>query len=235
MKKTILLAIFCVLASLAGNAAGQFDPGLVDDSFEDPSSYHVLGDYGVGYWKGDPATIVTAQDGITPIDGDRMLQFLNIGHGSSNDIWQLVDMTPFSSLLSSGDIVGTLSAKFNRVAGDAQTDTAFRVSIQAYSGQPTNFPTGMLAEGKQYIYSDSNIGTWELATADLQLPAKTTFIAVGLRIKSDISDDLEFDGHYADAVSLTVTPEPATLSLLAIGGLALLRRKKQFSAKGAKQ
>ena len=225
-KSNFLISVLSVVLGFAGTAVGDIDPGLVDASFEDPASYHTSGDYGVGYWKGDPATIVQSQDGITPLDGNSMLQFLDIDHGQLNNIWQLVDITPYASIIADGQQTAEVTASFNRIAGDATTHWGFQLALYAYDGDPSEFPGIPLVTEYTHLNSDSDLGTWESLTTTIPLlPSNTTYLAVGVFATRNIANDFEFDGHYADAVSLTVTPEPATLSLLALGGLALIRKR----------
>ena len=223
--------VLILILGFAEIAIGQINPGLVDASFEDPASYHTSGDYGVGYWKGDPATIVQVQDGITPLDGDSMLQYLDVSHGQWNNIWQLVDITPYASIIADGQQVAEVTASFNRIAGDATTHTGFQLRLYAYDGDPSEFPGVPLVTEHTSFTSDSDPGTWEsLTTTISSLPSNTTYLAVGVDAARTVANDFEFDGHYADAVSLTITPEPATLSLLAIGGLALIRKRNRKGA-----
>ncbi|MCA9286236.1 MAG: hypothetical protein KDA22_13510, partial [Phycisphaerales bacterium] len=83
-----------------------------------------------GIWGTDVMEITGAQQGITPLEGDKMLHFqctfiqppCNTG-GTGSDTQQLVDLGPFAELVASGSAVAVATASFNRVAGDAQTDT----------------------------------------------------------------------------------------------------------------
>ena len=76
--------------------------------------------------------------------------------------------------------------------------------------------------------TDGGLQTWEYGSVSLGLPSATDYLAVWVRAVENICDDgegVEFDGHYADDITLTVIPEPATLLLLALGA-CLIRRKR---------
>jgi hypothetical protein len=75
------------------------------------------------------------------------------------------------------------------------------------------------------------LATWEELSIDLILPSNTDFVAIRVDAFEDVFNDLttgEFDGHFADAVSLVtyVVPEPATGLLLACG-LAMLSVRRR--------
>lgn len=192
---------------------------------------------GCGYWRGNNSTITESSSGIAPLDGARMIRFLNSFTGPDGDwgavecnVYQLVDLGPFRGLIQTGTAVVTLSAAFNRVSGDGQTDTVFYAGALSYAGSPSDFPaqvSSYTAGNGTTILTDAESTTWELASTTLLLPADTTYLAVSLVARENIFNDtsgVEFDGHYADSVSLTIIPEPTALSLM-LGGLAILRRR----------
>lgn len=79
------------------------------------------------------------------------------------------------------------------------------------------------------LFSDGDPLTWENISVDLILPIETDFIAIDVLAGENIFNDAsgeEFDGHYADAVSLTIIPEPATLLLVGLGALTLRRKHR---------
>jgi hypothetical protein len=195
-------------------------------------------DYGFWMVYGE-AEIVSESDGITPFEGSRMLHFLNPNRleGSAamdSMTWQLIDVSSFLGEISNGNVIAEMSTRFNRISGDSQTDTEFRIQIYAFAGSYSSFwpqywSGDDLAHISESIFTDGDVGTWELATTELVLPVDTEFVAVGLQSIENIFNDttgIEFDGHYADAVTLTIVPEPATLLLLGLGGLALLTKRK---------
>jgi hypothetical protein len=170
-----------------------------------------------GYWQGNNSEIVGASSGITPAEGTHMLQFINTFTGPDGDwgatqcnIYQLVDLSPFAGLIQTGTATVTLSAAFNRVVGDSQTDTSFYAGMLAYAGSPSDFPTQWsqhIAGNGMTVFTDSSLVTWQPATATMLLPAATTYLAVALGATENVYNDLqgvEFDGHFADAVSLVI-------------------------------
>jgi hypothetical protein len=214
MLLLVLLMALCTVGSVGRARANLLtDPGL--DSV-DTVPIGWTQDYGV--WGGDPAESVGRENTITPFEGKKMLHFLwafrNSDHATlatSCDIYQLVDVSPFSSLVSSGLAVASGSARFNRVAGDSFTDTAFSLQIRSYNDTPENVAlfVDQTAVARAPLISDGDPSTWEEVSVTLPIPPDTVFLA--LVIFSDenvfnnvVPPEIEFDGHYADAASLTI-------------------------------
>jgi hypothetical protein len=202
---------------LMGTAIGQM---VVNGSFETPEGTigrpTTFGDWGDNY-----TAIVTAENGIAPFDGMRMLKFIgggNTGGGPSTTVStlrQAIDLGVLSALVSSGRARFEVSGYFNRVPGDAQTDSQFSLRIHAYSGNVANFPVvaeDPLAETIRNLTSDANLSSWQLVQASLVLPTNTSYVAVSINAHENIfnepGDLPEFDGHYADLVSLSISPPP---------------------------
>jgi hypothetical protein len=171
-----------------------------------------------GDWAGDVSEIVTVQNGILPAEGDQMLHFLNTSPvgpafpGISSDVWQLVDVSSLATDIAAGRAVIDVSALFNRVAGDVEADTEFRIGIDALDGVPADFfaqkvAGSELAKSFAEIFTDGDFWTWEEADTSLLLPAGTEYIAVRVSaVENTVNDGIapEFAGHYADDVVLTV-------------------------------
>ena len=187
---------------------------------------------GYGYWGYDPGQIVGPSNGITPFEGDGMLEFVAThpdAEGSSCGIWQLVDLSNYADLIQTGGAIASVSALFNRVSGDSQTDTQFALYLRI-EGSSTISPD--LIAGQE-LMTDGDPNTWEGASVDLSLPADigAGYLAVLLLARENVYDDSvfgeEFDGHFADAVYLTVVPEPTTALLLSTATILILRHRRQ--------
>ena len=174
-----------------------------------------------GAWQGSHRQAVGEESGITPHDGGMMLKFLASGPDGPAEApadtvtsaqWQLVDLQPVLSLVRAGEAKVDASAYFNRVAGDGNTDDLFRLSVHAMSGQPLQFAGGVAALRSGFereLLADADPATWESINVGGDIPSDSRYLAVGLHAVENRSDDAvapEFDGHYADAVSLVVSP-----------------------------
>jgi hypothetical protein len=228
-------AILPGLPAIAGNG------GLVCGGFETcqpvaglPSTF--------GVWAADPMDAAMAQQGITPLEGAWMLHFnctsptppCDGAGGSGSDIHQLVDLAPFADLVAGGNAVATLTAWFNRVDGDAQTDTEFIAGLLAFDGDVSDFPSlpPSLDAMNDQLFSDSDTVTWESVTVELTIPPEATYLDVSLSAIEDVFNDPSapaFDGHYADAVTLGIAPacpwdcgEPADGQVGVVDFLAVL-------------
>jgi len=210
---------------------------IANSSFETPELVDgfptAFGDWGI-----DVATIVEAENGIVHLEGERMLRFDSTApssfgpgaNGLDSGTGQLIDIRSILDSVRDGTAAIELSASFNRVAGDAQTDTNFGVLIRSFTGDPSTFPARWpqwTAQSLEILSADSAPNTWESIATELLLPANTDFVEVAVLGFENISNDappFEFDGHYADRVSLTAkgteVPEPTSiLSFLTCLGL----------------
>ncbi|MCC6970236.1 MAG: hypothetical protein IT434_08445 [Phycisphaerales bacterium] len=182
-----------------------------------------------GVWSVDGGTAVGPTQGITPLEGSKMLRFQETApFCQRTDPWawgelacvgQLIDLAPVRDLIQSGNARLVVSAAFNRIAGDARTDTEFLITVRAFD-EPTldGFRTECLnyrywdAEGQVSLISDASPLTWERAEVvlDLDLPwqSDSTFGYVFVRAKENVRRNYvygeEFDGHFADDVRFEV-------------------------------
>ena len=189
-----------------------------------------------GEWRGDKVSYVDAQNGIAPLEGARMLRFIYAEYvpSSSNtsQYWQNIDLSPYSEDVAAGRVRISASAYFNRLHLDAQTDTHFAITVRTYSGTPSS--RSQVGYASASILTDTDLATWELAAFDnFAVPVETTFLQLQIAAYENIYNDTsnpEFDGHYADDVSvnLTVIPEPTALAIwgaLSAFGLVAVRRR----------
>lgn len=152
----------------------------------------------------------------------------------ASQVRQTIDISTYTDLIASGNAVAKLSAFFNRILGNAQTDTQFTVRIDAFAGQVNNYVNlarnqEQLAFSKADLFSDSDTNTWEMTETELLIPTGTDFLAIQVQAVENIYNDtsgIEFDGHYCDMVKLQIIPEPATVSLLALGAMLAGRGRR---------
>lgn len=232
LRTTLLFTCGCVAAIGSTATAGL----VTNPSFETLEETHINGDPGLpstyGDWGGDLSAIVTAENGITPRTGSRMLRFDATGNTANSDlvssqVWQWLDITPYQDLISMGRAEAVVSAWFNRVQGDSQTDTSQGISLYAFKGNMWDLKNS-IGYGLS-VRTDGDVSTWEEAAGTWRLPTDTKYLAVELFAYENVKNDgtfPEFDGHYADdafvAIRDTAIPEPSTVVLALLGGLGLV-------------
>jgi len=176
-----------------------------------------------GIWGGDHADMVAAERGVKPREGKGMIRFgatnfRSAGSSNAAQIVQVIDISRFRKVIASGKARAVASVFFNRVSGDAQTDTAFSMSLISYAGPPTaHFSMGQqhrwLSRRVAALRADANPKGWQKLALRASLPKNTDFLVIELQAVEDIHNDTrspEFDGHYADSAFVTiVTTDPA--------------------------
>jgi hypothetical protein len=170
-----------------------------------------------GQWRGDSAYAVVTDQGIAPKSGAQMLRFVRSGllTGAgvvSSQEWQLIDVSGLATAIDAGQIQVDASSWFNRVAGDVETDTRFDLRVLTFTGTPSTFPTDYAAPAGVSSASILTTGNlWQQASVTTTLPVGTRYLAVEIYAYENIMDDAtdpEFDGHYADDLSLVLTQLP---------------------------
>jgi hypothetical protein len=84
-------------------------------------------------------------------------------------------------------------------------------------------PTDLARQGNHFS-SDNDTTTWETLSAELLLPTGTDFVGLHIAAGEDVFNDPvspEFDGHFADAVTFSVSaiPESTTFAIWSVLGL----------------
>jgi hypothetical protein len=191
----------------ADNVRARVLPPLAvaNANFEDAGD-HFDDDAG---WEGDPFSIVGAEAGITPHGGSSMLRFdttgvAGPGPDTAVNLAQDVDLTEYASLIAGGGASVNVAAFFNRVHVDPQTDVSFVIVLLVRDAS-----AAVLSSIFAPFVSDANPGTWQEFQTSVALPpgsVRLTLIVVGFE---DVFNDTvapELDGHYADDVSVWVSP-----------------------------
>jgi len=181
-----------------------------------------------GFWQGDQSSQIGPNQGIDPVEGSFMLRCdATTPEGSTSgatacEILQAYELPdPVKERIAEGEaLTARVTGLFNRVSGDTSIDTAFGVTLDAYQGEVSTFPTqfreGLYLERDpaRLVDSDPCVKTWESITAEVSLNQESPVDFLGITVLAieNVSDggeaEVEFDGHYFDAVSLTIIATP---------------------------
>lgn len=209
----ILIAIFLLIStSLHASIA------IVDGSFENPAVLSSGIPDVPGFWGGDICEIVGSSDGITPYNGTQMVKFINTTtYGPSlssveSQLYQFISLNEYQDYIETGLARVTVSFYINRIMGDSNTDSEFKVGIEAFSGNPENYPNTNFITRMDSVAvsknSDAEISTWELIQAELTIPAGSEYLCIIISAGENNKNDgagIEFDGHYGDQVDIEVS------------------------------
>ncbi|MHC4974893.1 MAG: hypothetical protein ACYTG3_21465 [Planctomycetota bacterium] len=175
-------------------------------------------------WGGDPVAFVGPTDGIVPMEGSRMAQFIATSNRDDErgniaaDLLQLVDLSDLRDEIRSGQVTLDVIGWVNRVAGDRETDSLFAVSVQAFSGDRGGYllsPQSHLARATSRLVSDDRPETWEPVYTSLCLPVQTDFVVVRVHANENVANDLrdgELDGHFADWIQISANVRDTCVS-----------------------
>jgi len=148
-----------------------------------------------GHWGVDRAKVVTAQNGITPLDGEQMLHREN--HGRATDHYQVVDVSVLAGAIDAGKLDVTWRVSFNGLIDGAGIDLS--ITPLATCDEPT--AEVLHAFGTELFEGPGlEAGQWQTLSMDRELPKGTRLIRVGIHM-----EDGNNYATYADNAVLQVS------------------------------
>jgi hypothetical protein len=226
MKNLILISLFVCAAFITVSAKANL---LVDPGFEsnplttDVAVINTPNPMLPGVWGQENSTIVGAEFTVTPAQGVKMLRMENTG--SYTQTLQATDVTSYAALIDAGGATVNINALFNANPKIPAALGGIGVSFFTASnyGSLTSYITNTLT-------LDNAPGTWESISINSAIPIGTRWLLSQVFFQDSTLQgappDTTYYGGYVDAADLTITPEPATLGLLGLGALSLLKKRR---------
>lgn len=219
MKTRIHTICACTGLAMALAASSARANLLVDPGFENnalTSYINVLNNFPgfQGVWGVEAATISLVDGPVVPPEGIRMLRMVSDGL-IATQAFQTTDVNSYAGLIDSGAATVQVGALFNANVQAAAAGMSIRF-----------FSSGSWASPISAVFSnltlDSNPATWEPILINTPVPVGTRWLVTEW-IYNNAS--LQGQAGYVDAARLVIVPEPATLGLLTLGGMAIMRRR----------
>lgn len=171
-----------------------------------------------GVWGGDFTRVVTAEQGVTPFQGEKMLRFLRADNAQSPpggaqrtaEVWQTIDLRPLRGRLGPYSIVEA-SARF-AAALDSGTPKV-GLLLAAFAGEPSTARAAWPARRAVTLAEVSKDeplairgGAWHRLVVQIALPPEADYLLLQARVLLPPPAPVQFAGHYLDEVTLHVRP-----------------------------
>jgi hypothetical protein len=201
---------------------------LTDPGFEiNPLTSYVnvlASPYLTNVWGDEVSTITGPVGAVSPSGGVKMLS-MTTDNLVATQTFQLVDVSAFSGAINTGTATADMSALFNVDKNVVGAKAEAVVQFWDSSHSP------LVGSGTGLLTLDSNPATWEpISATGVSVPVNTNYIlAQVLYINSTMNDSAGVNqpGFVDDAkLTLTTSPEPASLGIFAIAALGMLRRRR---------
>lgn len=211
----IFLILICLSVCSAANAASL----AVNGGFENVLPIH-HDPAGYGEWFGNPAEMISSENGIVPTEGTKMLKYTGIVATTNVREWIDVSSLQFDSPV-------TLTADVYRISGASST---FLLTIcdlnhaPVFSNSNPEYDSGMVTSSLVGVPADQ----WSTVSLSASVPPGTMTLGIEVSYMNL--------GGYSDNVRLTAdvhaTPEPSSLLLSTFGflGLAAWRWRRRNRA-----
>lgn len=200
---------------------------LFSDSFESGTTETLPGlPREAGVWAGDEARVVTAENGVKPKRGAKMLRFIsatyageNAKHSAWGDVYRLVDLR---GQAGDGKAVLRCSASFDGARFAKGEEYSCFVELCALEEDPAEAPQPLVlpwvrensasVAGRKFPMKGD--GAWQEATVEVPVSSQTRFVlahlAVLRRKPLPSSEPVQFHAHYLDDVKLELLTQPGT-------------------------
>ncbi len=224
MNKIIMSVIVAVLVAVTAQANLLVDPGFESNPL---TTYtNVLSNFPgyVGQWGDEVSTIVTAENGITPAQGIRMLR-MDDDTLSWTQTFQSTDVSVYAATIDAGGVPFNAGALFN--AHPHLSAAVSSITIRFFSA--ANWASQIGVPVTSVLTLDALPNTWQANLAVGTLPVGTRWLVteVAYQDASLLGADGSMYPGYVDAAELWVkVPEPATLGLLSLSILGMRRKPK---------
>ena len=226
----IVLGIFCtsvVFAYASPRFAGAkpVKRQIRGDSFEAGVNGTMPGLRTVrGVWSGDEARVVTAEQGVTPKIGEKMLRFVSATYPGENtkfsvwgDVYRLVDLR---GQVRDGNSVLRLSASFAAAAKSDNEKYECSLEMSVIEKEMTDLPQphsliSVSANSMAVVtrrFPMTRDSRWQDVSAEVPVSPRARYVLLHLavlRVEPPASaEPVRFSGHYLDAVKLELISEP---------------------------
>ena len=176
-------------------------------------------------WSGDPSQTAPVAD-VPHSEGTRALRLMSaFSEGSTDpaaarscDVFQLVDLRPLHSALSSGEAFLELSADFLDERTEASPEIHFLCKICLFSGDPAkigaDWPASLgqaLASSAEFLFSRGQNPAWRRVSTKTLLTKNADFALIHLAAGCQPDrwkGPLELGHQFVDNVSLSLRTQP---------------------------